>query len=122
MTETNQKQSEKKVCVISPEGIDDPEKMLQDGFKIMPTMCQNASWGSLSLKQQQDIEEVVRLWEGAAEKGNANAQYNLGIMYDQGHGVDVNFSKAIKWYEKAAEQGHAKAQERIKEIIANRHE
>ena len=50
----------------------------------------------------------------AVEQGNASAQYNLGIIYDQGHGVDVNYSKAIEWYEKAAEHGHAKAQERIK--------
>ena len=31
-------------------------------------------------------------------------------MYYQGHGVDVNYKKAIEWFEKAAEQGHASAQ------------
>jgi TPR repeat protein len=31
-------------------------------------------------------------------------------MYENGHGVDVNYKKAIEWYEKAAEQGDAKAQ------------
>ena len=31
-------------------------------------------------------------------------------MYQHGHGVDVNYKKAIEWYEKAVEQGHADAQ------------
>ena len=31
----------------------------------------------------------------------------LGVMYENGQGVDVNYKKAIEWYEKAAEQGNA---------------
>ena len=31
-------------------------------------------------------------------------------MYDHGHGVDVDYKKAIEWYKKAAEQGLASAQ------------
>ena len=34
-----------------------------------------------------------------------DAQSNLGVMYEHGRGVDVNYKKAIEWYEKAAEQG-----------------
>ena len=34
----------------------------------------------------------------------------MGLIYNSGHGVDVNYKKAIKWYEKAAEQGDADAQ------------
>ena len=45
------------------------------------------------------MDEVVRLWEGAAEQGHALAQYNLGITYEHGQGVDVNYKKAIEWYE-----------------------
>ena len=26
----------------------------------------------------------------------------LGVMYKKGHGVDVNYKKAIEWFEKAA--------------------
>ena len=33
----------------------------------------------------------------------------MGFMYEKGHGVDVNYKKAIKWYKKAAKQGHAEA-------------
>ena len=45
-----------------------------------------------------------------AESGNATAQYNLGIMYDNGDGVIEDDKLAVKWYTKAAEQGHASAQ------------
>ena len=34
----------------------------------------------------------------------------IWVMYINGHGVDVNYKKAIEWYKKAAEQGHADAQ------------
>jgi len=45
-----------------------------------------------------------------AGKGDAKAQYNLGVMYDQGQGVEQDHKKAFGWYKKAAEQGVAKAQ------------
>jgi TPR repeat protein len=39
-----------------------------------------------------------------AEQSRADAQYNLGIMYDNGHGVPENDKTSVKWYTKAAEQ------------------
>ena len=45
-----------------------------------------------------------------AEKGIADAQYNLGVCYANGQGVAKNMAEAVRWYRKAAEQGHTKAQ------------
>ena len=43
--------------------------------------------------------------------GNAEAQYQLGKMYEQGQGIaSRDYSQAFGWYQKAAEQGNAKAQ------------
>ena len=42
--------------------------------------------------------------------GDADAQYNLGIMYDNGRGVIKDEMKAFALYLKAAEQGNASAQ------------
>ncbi len=42
-----------------------------------------------------------------AEKGDANAQYKLGIMYSNGWGMPADVTEATKWYRKAANQGHA---------------
>lgn len=45
-----------------------------------------------------------------AQKGDANAQFELGLMYASGDGVPKDSTEAVKWYRKAAEQGHARAQ------------
>ena len=47
----------------------------------------------------------------AAEAGDADAQYDRGLMYAVGvNGVPKNAAEAMKWYRKAAEQGLAGAQ------------
>ena len=45
-----------------------------------------------------------------AELGNAEAQYSLGVIYTNGHGVTKSDAEAAKWYRMAAEQGLAEAQ------------
>ncbi len=48
-----------------------------------------------------------------AEQGDAEAQYNLGVLYDLGHGVPQDDTQAALWYRKAAEQGYAYAQNNL---------
>ena len=57
--------------------------------------------------------EKVKSYRKAAEQGNAKAQYNLGVCYENGYGVEKNYFKAVKWYRKAAEQGLADAQNNL---------
>lgn len=57
-----------------------------------------------------DYATAYRLIKPLAEQGNAKAQFNLGVMYHNGHGVPQDYTEAMKWYKKAAEQGHADAQ------------
>ena len=45
-----------------------------------------------------------------AERGNVQAQFNLGMMYENGQGVRQDDAEAVKWYRQAAEKGYAKAQ------------
>ena len=47
----------------------------------------------------------------AARHGDAKAQYNLGILYDEGIGVAKNRRWAALWMQKAAAQGHPGALE-----------
>jgi len=49
----------------------------------------------------------------AAEQGDAVAQNNLGVCYEQGNGVAQDIDEAVKWYRKAAEQGLAEAQNNL---------
>lgn len=49
----------------------------------------------------------------AAQTGQPEAQYRLGLLYQDGDGVLQNFATAAEWYAKAAYQGHAGAQNRL---------
>lgn len=47
----------------------------------------------------------LKLLEQKAGEGNARAQYELGLMYYRGDGVDKNMAKARRWLSSAAAQG-----------------
>jgi TPR repeat protein len=52
--------------------------------------------------------------QALAEKGDAEAQYNLGLMYEKGTDDAVKgWFEAEGWYRKAAEQGHLGAEKRL---------
>ena len=59
---------------------------------------------------RKDYATAALYFHRLAEQGNANAQYNLGLMYDNGQGVAQNYAEALRWYRLAAEQGNANAQ------------
>lgn len=60
--------------------------------------------------QQSDYSGAVAIWRPLAEKGDADAQFNLGQAYRLGRGVPTNLSAAKTWFERAAAQGHVDAQ------------
>ncbi len=45
---------------------------------------------------------ALREWRPLAAQGNAEAQYNLGLMYRKGLGVAQNYVRAYGWYNLAA--------------------
>lgn len=49
-------------------------------------------------------------WLPLAELGDAEAQFNLGVLYDEGAGVERDMATAADWYRKAATQGFIDAQ------------
>ncbi|MEW5912716.1 MAG: tetratricopeptide repeat protein [Thermodesulfobacteriota bacterium] len=57
-----------------------------------------------------DYATAYREFKPLAAKGDAVAQYNLGVMYYKGQGVPKDYKQAACWYRKAAEQGHTSAQ------------
>jgi TPR repeat protein len=44
-----------------------------------------------------------------AEEGDADAQFNIGWMYLNGYGLQVNDKLALEWWKKASQQGHSDA-------------
>ena len=57
-----------------------------------------------------DYATALQEWRPLAEQGDADAQFNLGLMYRKGAGVPQDYSEAVKLYRLAAEQGVADAQ------------
>jgi len=60
--------------------------------------------------QKADYAGAVAIWRPLAEKGDADAEFNLGQAYRLGHGVPTNLAAAKTWFERAAAQGHVDAQ------------
>jgi TPR repeat protein/LysM repeat protein len=67
----------------------------------------------------QNLAEAFRLYQQAADKGLAAAQFNLGMMYELGRGAGVDAAAAFKHYLRAAEQGFAPAQFNVGNMYAN---
>lgn len=68
--------------------------------------------GCAEVKAQQRLApgmqaEDIRI---RAEQGDANAQFTLGEIYEQGRGVSQSFAEALKWYQASAKQGFVAAQ------------
>ena len=57
-----------------------------------------------------DYDTALKEFRRLADRGDASAQYNLGLMYDKGHGVPQDDKEALRWYRMAAEQGIPGAQ------------
>jgi TPR repeat protein len=57
-----------------------------------------------------DFSAALRKWHYLAEQGNADAQSNVGWIYQYVQGAPQDYGTAVKWYRLAAEQGHVDAQ------------
>ena len=84
-------------------------------FSLLLTICcigsslaeSNDAWDAY---KKGNYKAAFNEWLPLAEKGSAEAQFNLAGMYSKGFGVVMDEKKSFDWYKKAAEQGHPKAQ------------
>ena len=60
--------------------------------------------------QHADYGRAVGIWRPLAERGDADAAFNLGQAYRLGRGVPTNLAAAKTWFERAAATGHVDAQ------------
>src|SRR5882724_116725 len=65
--------------------------------------------GEYTAYDRADYKSALRVWMAAAEAGDADAQNNVGEIYERGLGGKPNFEVAVIWYQKAADQGYARA-------------
>jgi len=79
------------------------------GAAASPLSAQSVKAG-IDAWQRADYSAAVAIWRPLAEKGDADAAFNLGQAYRLGRGVPTNLAAAKAWFERAANQGHVDAQ------------
>ncbi len=60
--------------------------------------------------QDNDFVKAARILRPLATRGNPEAEFILGNMYDKGLGVSQDCPLAVKWFRKAADRGNIDAQ------------
>lgn len=61
-------------------------------------------------------DRAYELWLEDAEKGNAHAQYAIGVMHERGQGVEKDGIEAARWLARAAAQGYAPAVQALRAL------
>ena len=75
--------------------------------------AQNSLGAALLQADPENHREAQQWLEIAAEAGNISAHHNLGLMYENGTGVEKNSAAALKHYEVAAKKGYAPSQNNL---------
>lgn len=99
-----------------------------EGLLSKPDYEQAENWYKLAIEQghygamanlarlyleghpRKDLKAAANLMEKSANYGDSIAQYNLGILYRDGIGLESSLEKAIHWFELSAVQGFPQAQ------------
>ena len=66
-----------------------------------------------------NFEKAMAVWAPAAESGDADSQYGMGLLYSEGIVVPMDDLQALKWFGLAAEQDHGEAQYKLGIMHAN---
>ncbi|MCZ6485717.1 MAG: tetratricopeptide repeat protein [Acidobacteria bacterium] len=81
------------------------------GMLVLPVFPQNEpppTTGDTS-----EVPDDIAEWMKRAEQGDADAQYRLGVMYNEGQEVPQDYKEAVRWWRAAAEQGLASSQNNL---------
>lgn len=90
------------------------ESLRSDSKKVVPLSGEEP----YEALKRGDFRLAAGLFYPLAEKGDARAQYNLGLLYASGLGVTHDYQAALKWHRMAAQQGHAGAQNELAQMYA----
>jgi TPR repeat protein len=69
----------------------------------------------------QDLVRATHWYRLAAERGHADAQYNLGFMYLLGEGVSADPVEGLRWLHLAADQAEEAAFRLLADLYRNGH-
>lgn len=67
----------------------------------------------ISRHDKLQFDKALATYRPKAEAGDPIAQYNLGVLYNEGLGTERNYKEAHKWFTLAAQQGDPDAQNNL---------
>lgn len=65
--------------------------------------------GEYTAGDRADYSTALKVWLSTAQKGDAEAQYYAGTLYEKGAAGSPDYREAAEWYRKAADQGYSRA-------------
>ncbi|WP_158262676.1 caspase family protein [Photobacterium sanctipauli] len=65
--------------------------------------------GEYTIYDRSNLSESLNVWLAEAQTGDAQAQYYVGEIYENGVSGVPDYQNALAWYQKAAKQGHSQA-------------
>lgn len=65
--------------------------------------------GEFAAGDRADYGTALKIWLGTAQRGEAEAQYYAGTLYEKGAAGAPDYRQAAEWYRKAADQGYSRA-------------
>lgn len=67
-----------------------------------------------------DFDTAAREFAALAEKGEAESQYMLGMLYEEGQGIAKDDVQAAYWYARAADKGFVDAYFALGQLFVHR--
>lgn len=108
---------------------DDAVTVCEQALKQQPNSTNVMAYLGRSYYRIDKLKESHDLIESAAKQGNVVGMGLMGVLYENGYGVDKDLAQAASWYLKAAQKGSATAQNNLglflfygKGIVANKAE
>jgi hypothetical protein len=78
-------------------------------FNTSPVVYGDDFQDATDAYDRNDYKTAYKLLLTLAKQGDVEAQYRLGLLYDDGYEVPQDYKEAVKWYRRAAENGHTLA-------------
>ena len=100
---------------LTPHQLDEAKALVEAWNPLPRTPAQQIT----DADQAQDPQVALRILQPMAAGGQPMAQYMLGLMYEHGKGVTLDYGAAADWYLKAALQGHAGAEIQLALLYRN---
>jgi TPR repeat protein len=95
-----------------------PAFLVSMSLLASPVFAQDITAG-IEAYERRDYQAALAVWQPLAERGDADAQASIGLLYARGHGVSQDYGEAIKWFRLSAAQGYAIAQNNLGVMYRN---